>query len=53
MSSKTTCRFNLLLTPEQKGWLIKKAEDFTSCGDVVRSLIKEAMDKDSSDVQNT
>lgn len=53
MPGKAACRFNLLLTPEQKRWLIKKAEDFTSCGDVVRSLIKEAMDKDSNNVQNT
>jgi hypothetical protein len=53
MPGKTNSRFNLLLTQEQKLWLSKKAEGFTSCGDVVRSLIQEAMDKDSSNDQAT
>lgn len=53
MPGKTNCRFNLLLTVEQKLWLVKKAEGFTSCGDVVRSLIQEAMDNDPDNVRAT
>lgn len=44
-----TVRFNFLLTKEQKQWLIKKAQNFSSCGDIVRSLIQQAMDKEHSD----
>ena len=46
-------RFNFLLTSSQKLWLIKQAGNFTSCGDVLRSLIQEAMDKDSTHDQPT
>lgn len=48
-ASKNTSRFNFLLTSEQKVWLIKKASGFTSAGDVLRSLIQEAMDSESAD----
>lgn len=46
MTGNAKTRFNFLLTKSQKLWLIKKAGNFTSCGDVLRSLIQEAMDKD-------
>ena len=52
-TQKTVARFNFLLTQEQKLWLCKKAEGFSSCGDVIRSLIQEAMDKDSEDGKTT
>jgi hypothetical protein len=45
----TSTRFNFLLTPEQKHWLTKKAGNFTSCGDILRNLIQEAMENDSGD----
>lgn len=50
---KKVTRFNFLLTAEQKFWLAKKAEGFSSCGDVIRTLIQEAMDKDRADGKTT
>lgn len=50
---KKASRFNFLLTVEQKVWLARKAEGFNSCGDVIRSLIQEAMDKDRADGKTT
>jgi len=53
VTGSAKARFNFLLTKSQKLWLIKKAGNFTSCGDVLRSLIQEAMDKDSTHDQPT
>lgn len=48
---KKLARFNFLLTYEQKAWLISKANGFSSCSDIVRSLIQEAMDKDADNAK--
>jgi hypothetical protein len=53
MTTLKNTRFNFLLTADQKRWLLKKAGSFTSCGHIIRSLIQEAMDKDTADDKTT
>jgi len=51
MSTPKSERFNFLLTREQKEWLAAKSVNFKSSGDIVRSLIQEAMDKDANNAK--